>query len=81
MEKAEQKSSRGIKKNISSISWGLIMLIVGIVGGIIIMYAVTPTNPLRQYIVTRTCEFIQMGDFSSAVCSDGTSWNVSPFQP
>ena len=37
-------------------------------------------NPLQQYMVERTCNFISMGDFETAVCTDGTAWTVSPFQ-
>jgi len=53
----------------------------GIVLGMFILYFTYPTNPLQQYIATRTCDYITMGDFQKAVCRDGTIWNVSPFQP
>ena len=56
------------------------MLIVGVVLGALLIFKLTPVNPLGQYIITRTCEFISMGNFRTAVCVDGTSWTVSPFQ-
>jgi len=58
----------------------LLVLAMGLFLGAYAMKELTPKNPLGQYINTRTCEFISMGGFQSAVCSDGTSWSVSPFQ-
>jgi len=58
----------------------LLVLAMGLFLGAYTMKALIPTNPLRQYINTRTCEFISMGGFQTAVCTDGTSWSVSPFQ-
>jgi len=58
----------------------LIFLCVGIVLGGMVIWSLTPVNPLGQYINTRTCDFISMGGFQSAVCTDGTVWSVSPFQ-
>ena len=58
----------------------LIVLVFGLVVGAMAMFALMPTNPLGQYINTRTCDFISMGGFQTAVCRDGTSWTVSPFQ-
>lgn len=44
------------------------------------IYAAIQTSPLDQYVTNRSCQFIQMGSFSTAVCNDGTSWDVRPFQ-
>ena len=58
----------------------VLVLAFGLFIGAYSMKALTPINPLGQYINTRTCEFISMGAFQTAVCTDGTSWTVSPFQ-
>jgi len=58
----------------------LLVLAMGLFLGAYAMKELTPKNPLGQYINTRTCEFISMGGFQSAVCSDGTVWEVSVFQ-
>ena len=58
----------------------LIALTVGLAIGGLLIVTFMPTNPLGQYINTRTCDFISMGGFQSAVCTDGTVWSVSPFQ-
>jgi len=58
----------------------LIVLVLGMSIGWAGMVYFMPTNPLGQYINTRTCDFISMGGFQSAVCEDGTVWSVSPFQ-
>ena len=57
-----------------------LVLAIGLLLGAYSMKALIPINPLGQYINTRTCDFISMGGFQSAVCSDGTVWSVSPFQ-
>jgi len=38
-------------------------------------------SPLDQYITWRNCDFLQLGNFSVAACTDGTTWGVSPWQP
>jgi len=38
-------------------------------------------SPLNQYIAHRNCDFLLMGEFSVAVCTDGTTWSVAPWVP
>jgi hypothetical protein len=38
-------------------------------------------SPLDQYITGRYCDFLQLGNFSVAACTDGTTWSVAPWVP
>ena len=82
--KGEQgNSTMGEKKakgSIGSRLWLILVIVLSIVLGMVIMTYLIPPNPLQQYIVERNCNFVTMGEFSTAVCTDGTAWNVSPFQ-
>jgi len=72
-----------VPKEVSKSRTGLLILFVLVIGifiGFLVMGWITPANPLGQYINTRTCDFISMGEFSTAVCEDGTVWRVSVFQ-
>ena len=66
-------------KKIKIVNWILVVLFILGMGIMLGMYLV-PTNPLQQYITTRTCDFVSMGGFNTAVCTDGTAWTISPFQ-
>jgi len=82
--KGEQESStigdKKVKPNLGIFFGWVVVVVASIVLGMVIMTYFTPTNPLQQYLTERTCNFVSMGDFSTAVCTDGTAWNVSPFQ-
>jgi hypothetical protein len=75
-------STMGEKKGVAKLNWVLvftIVLLVGLALGALAMNYLNP-NPLQQYITQRTCNFVLMGDFQTAVCTDGTAWTVSPFE-
>ena len=81
MKNEQGVSTSGEKKsNLGNRLWWAIIIVVSVVLGMVIMTYLTPANPLQQYLTERTCNFVSMGDFSTAVCTDGTAWNVSPFQ-
>ena len=58
----------------------LVIIVLSVLALSSFIYGFTKPNPLDNYIVNRNCQFIQMGEFSTAVCDDGTSWDVRPFQ-
>ena len=80
--KGEQGNSTMGEKKGSKLNLVIIfvaMLIIGVSIGAIGAHYLT-ADPLQEYITQRTCNFVLMGDFQTAVCTDGTAWTVSPFQ-
>ena len=69
-----------VSKKANPIYIVVIAVIIGVIFGLMASFYFSPNNPLQQYITERTCNFVSMGDFQTAVCTDGTAWTVSPFQ-
>lgn len=78
-EKNVEKPTK-TSKNLSGLQKTLLFLLIYVLSmGLIVGFFLSKKDPLSTFIRSRDCTFFVMGDFSVAKCTDGTQWNVTPY--
>lgn len=58
------------------------VIVIGVIGLIFCgTRSVTAESSVADYAITRTCDFVTVGDLTGLFCTDGSKWQVTAIDP